>query len=196
MSNQRASKVNRIAGLAILIAMVVVLQIIGSFINFGSFSVSLVLVPIVIGAALYGADAGAILGAVFGVVVLLNCINGTDQGGYILWAANPFATAILCLLKGALAGLLAGTVYSTLSKKNAILGAIAAAIVCPLTNTGIFIGAMLVIYKDILVVWAGNNALLYYALMGLAGANFALEMAINVILSPAILRIIKTVKGE
>ena len=59
-------------GVALLTAIVVVLQLLGSFIRFGMFSISLVLVPIVIGAALYGAGAGAWLGFMFGVAVLIS----------------------------------------------------------------------------------------------------------------------------
>ena len=65
-------KVNakKIAGVGLLTALVVVLQLLGSFIKFGTVSISLVLIPIVVGAALYGVGAGAWLGGVFAVVVL------------------------------------------------------------------------------------------------------------------------------
>ena len=48
-------KVNakKIAGIGLMTAIVVVLQLIGSAIRFGTFSISLVLIPIVIGTALY-----------------------------------------------------------------------------------------------------------------------------------------------
>ena len=58
-----------LTGVALLTAIVVVLQLLGSFIRFGTFSISLVLVPIVVGAALYGAWAGCWLGFVFGLVL-------------------------------------------------------------------------------------------------------------------------------
>ena len=66
-------KVNakKIAGIGLMTAIVVVLQLIGSAIRFGTFSISLVLIPIVIGTALYGKGAGAWLGLVFGAVVLM-----------------------------------------------------------------------------------------------------------------------------
>ena len=48
-----------------------VLQFAGSAIRLGPFSVSLVLIPIVLGAALYGWGMGCWLGLVFGAVVLL-----------------------------------------------------------------------------------------------------------------------------
>ena len=55
---EKISGTQRMTGMAILTAIVIVLQLLGSFIRFGPFSISLVLVPIVIGAALYGAWAG------------------------------------------------------------------------------------------------------------------------------------------
>ena len=61
----------KIAGVGLLSAIVVVLQLLGSFIHFGPFSISLVLIPIVVGASLYGALSGAWLGLVFGITVLL-----------------------------------------------------------------------------------------------------------------------------
>lgn len=44
-------KIKKMVGLAIFTAIVVVLQLLGSFIKVGSFSISLVLIPIVVGAA-------------------------------------------------------------------------------------------------------------------------------------------------
>lgn len=48
----KKNDIQSLVGTAIVSAVVVVLQLLGSFIKFGTFSVSLVLVPIVIGAAL------------------------------------------------------------------------------------------------------------------------------------------------
>ena len=102
----RASeKTRRLTGLALMTAIVVVLQVVASFVKFGPFTITLALAPILIGAALYGPKAGACLGGVFGAVVLLACILGWDPGGAILWNANPFLTALVCLGKGILAGL-------------------------------------------------------------------------------------------
>ena len=59
-------------GMALFAAIVVVLQIIGNYIRIGNFSISLVLVPIIVGAALYGPAGGAFLGGVFGIVVIID----------------------------------------------------------------------------------------------------------------------------
>lgn len=73
----RASeKTRRLTGLALMTAIIVVLQVVASFVKFGPFTITLALAPILIGAALYGPKAGACLGGVFGAVVLLACILG------------------------------------------------------------------------------------------------------------------------
>ena len=53
-----------LVGLGILTAIVAVLQVVSMYITFGPFNITLALTPIIIGAALYGWQAGAFLGAV------------------------------------------------------------------------------------------------------------------------------------
>ncbi|MCL1829069.1 MAG: ECF transporter S component [Oscillospiraceae bacterium] len=196
MARESRISVNRMVGTAILIAIVVVLQIIGSFIRFGAVSVTIVLVPIVVGAAVYGRGAGAVLGGAFGVVVLINCINGVDIGGNMLWVVNPALTAVLCLIKGIAAGYAAGFVFSRISKKNIYAGAVCAAFACPVVNTGIFIAAMFLFFRETLSVWASLNGfpVVYYAFLIMAGLNFLFELGVNIVLCPIIVRIINAAK--
>lgn len=100
----------KLVGLGLLTAIVVVLQFIGATIKFGTFSISLVLMPIVVGAALFGVWAGAWLGLVFGIVVLIS------QDAALFMGINPFGTIVTVILKGVLAGAVSGLVYSGLSK--------------------------------------------------------------------------------
>lgn len=188
------SKTRTLTGLALFTAIVAVLQLMGTFVKLGPFSISLTLIPIVVGAAVYGPKAGAYLGGVFGAVVLIGCISGGDAGGAILWNVRPFVTAVLCLAKGALAGWAAGGVFAVLSNKNKVAGSILAAIVCPVVNTGIFCLALVFLYHDTLIAWAGGTSVVYYLLTGLVGVNFLLEMGVNVVVSPIIVRIVKARK--
>ena len=80
-------KTRRLTGLALLTAIIVVLQVVASFVKFGPFTITLALAPIIIGAALYGAGAGAWLGAVFGVVVLIAFVCNLLEAG-ILFSDN------------------------------------------------------------------------------------------------------------
>lgn len=190
------NKVKRIAGVGIFAAIVVVLQLFATFIQLGSFSITLALVPIVIGAALYGVAAGAMLGGVFGLVVLIMTISGAGGiGAYMLWAANPLLTLLVIMLRGILSGAAAGAVYQALAKKNKFAGVVCAAIVCPVVNTGLFLLAMHFIFSDFLEMWADGATTVYFLFVGLAGVNFIIELVINIVLSPTIVRILRAVKA-
>ena len=183
-------KTRRLTGLALLTAIIIVLQVVASFVKFGPFSITLALAPIIIGAALYGASAGAWLGGVFGVVVFIACVAGWDVGGNILFTANPFLTAVLCVVKGALAGLVAGVAYRAIDLRSPMDASITAGILCPVVNTGIFCIGLTLFFHDTLVAWAGGTDLVYYIIFGLTGVNFLLELAINLVLSTVIVRVV------
>lgn len=192
----RASeKTRRLTGLALLTAIVAVLQVVASFIKFGPFTITLALAPILIGAALYGPKAGAYLGGVFGMVVLIACILGWDPGGSTLWNANPFLTACICLVKGIAAGAAAGAVYRAVvggsrAHGRMMTGSIVAGVVSPLVNTGLFVLALTLLFHDILVTWAAGSELIYYIVFVLTGINFVLELVLNLVLSTVIVRVV------
>lgn len=189
------ANIKRMAGIALLMALVVVLQFLGGMIPpVGGFSISLVLIPIVLGAAVYGPRAGALLGGTFGVVVTINCITGADVGGAMVFQANPILCVLVVMGKGILAGLASGLVYQLLKGKNAYLAMVLAAIVCPLVNTGTFIICMMTFFKDVLAVWAGGGEIIAYVLSGLVLCNFVPEMIINVVFSPFGQRIVHTIQ--
>ncbi len=177
---------------AILTALVIVLQLLGAFIKFGAFSISLVLIPIVIGAALCGKGIGAWLGLVFGVAVL---ISG-DAAAFL--AIDVPGTIFTVLAKGTFCGLAAGWVYDRLKVKNSMVAVLASAIVCPIVNTGIFLIGCRVFFYHTLLTWAaaegfGGN-FIGYLLIGFVGLNFLVELAVNLVLSPVAVRLIQVAK--
>ncbi len=188
------NKVYRLAGVSILAAIIIVLQIVTTYFPVKPFAITLALVPIIVGAAIFDEKIGAVLGAVFRIVVLAMCIFGVDAGGAMVWNANPFLCAVVCLVKGTAAGYFAGLVYSILSKKNSILATVAAGIVAPVMNTGLFILGLSLFFRPLLAAWAGDTDIVYYALIGLTGVNFIVELCVNMVLSPIIVRILKAVK--
>lgn len=187
MSTERKKQTENLVLGAILTAIVIVLQILGGFIKFGPFSVSLVLIPIVIGAAKCGVKIGTWLGLVFGTVVLLN----GDATAF--FAVNVFGTVLTVLLKGAACGFAAGLTYKLLAKYNKYAAVIAAAVVCPLVNTGVFLIGCLLFFLDTIKVWGANLGFtntVSYVFLSMVGGNFLFELASNMILSPVILRIL------
>lgn len=193
----------KLTTLAIFTALIVVLQLISAlltrFVPVLPVSITLTLVPIVVGAALYGVGAGAYLGGVMGAVVLLFCVISLDLGGAVLWNSSPLLCALVCLVKGIAAGAVAALAYRALSGKNATAAAVVAGICAPTVNTALFVAGMFLFFKDTLLAWTegwaaqtGNAAdPLFYAILGLAGINYLLELTVNLVLAPVIVRIIK-----
>ncbi|MGM9522110.1 MAG: ECF transporter S component [Oscillospiraceae bacterium] len=188
MNSKNSVQTKKLVLVALFTAIVAVLQLLGVSIRFGVFAVSLVGVPIVIGAALCGPLAGAWLGLVFGITVL---ISG-DAGLFMAW--NPFGTILTVLLKGTLAGLAAGLVYKLLEKKNSFVAVLAAAVVCPVVNTGVFFLGCLAFFLDYCVEYAagfgitGSGAMVIITFF--IGWNFVFELGLDLILSGVIDRLI------
>ena len=177
----------KIALTALLTALVAILAYFGGFIKIGGLaSISLTLIPVVLGAALQGAWAGAWLGFVSGAVFFL-----TADAAYWLGLSVP-GTVITVLVKGALSGFLAGVAYKLLSKRNRYLGVLAAAVVAPLVNTGIFLLGCLVFFLDTVTqgAEAGGMSVAAYLITVFVGLNFVFELLANVVLSPALLRLL------
>lgn len=182
----------KLAGIAMLTAIVVILQLLGSFIRLGPFSISLVLVPIVVGAGVYGMGAGTWLGFVFGLIVL---ISG-DAATFL--AINPVGAVVTVIVKGTVAGLLVDLVYSGLKKINKYFAVVVSAIICPVVNTGIFLLGCKLFFMDTITQWAsawsaeqgGATNVLAYMILGLVGGNFIFELLVNIIMSPVIVKIV------
>ena len=187
MERKTSLDIRKLTYLAMLTAIVVVLQFLGSFIKLGMFSVSLVLVPIVVGAAICGPLAGLWLGFVFGIIVL---VSG-DAAAF--FAVNEIGTVVTVIVKGSMAGLVSGLVYKLFEKKNKYVAVFSSAVVCPIVNTGIFLLGCLVFFLETVTEWGaavGYESAGAYMILGLAGGNFLFELLFNIFLGPVIVTLI------
>ena len=173
MKRNNHASVVRLTSLAILAALVVVLQTVASGIRIGPVPISLTLVPIVVGAILFG----------------------PDQFTNLLWVANPFWLIVVCVGKAVLCGLCAGLAAKALEKKQT-LSCIAAALVAPVVNTGVFAVGMLTVFRPILAQYAGGTDVVPYLFVAFIGVNFLVEFAVNAVLSAAIARIVQVVRKQ
>lgn len=173
---------------AIMTALVVVFQLVGTFTTFfGPFSTALALIPIVIGAAMCGVGTGAWLGFVFGFVVL------ASGGANLFFAFSVPGTLITVIAKGTLCGLAAGLVYKLLNKHNKFVAVLAAAIVCPIVNTGVFMLGSIVFFLDFaekIAVAIGLEAAGIAVFTAMATGNFLFELGLNIVLSPVVVRLL------
>ena len=192
-SKGRKNLTSTIVGIGLLTAIVVVLQFVSMALRFGTFSITLTLVPIVVGAALYGWKTGAWLGFVFGVAVLLT----GDAAAFL--AINIPGTIATVLVKGAMAGLCAGLVYRLVAKKNQVAAVLLSSITAPIVNTGILLVGCRLFFFDTVSAWGaglGFENTFVYMIVGLVGINFIIELGVNLVLNPAILQIIKIGKKK
>lgn len=186
--------IEALVGTALLAALVLLLQFFVS-IPMGAFTITLTLVPIMLGAILYGPAVGALLGGVFGAAVSFQVITGA--AGVLstqMLQMAPVITIVVCLLKGILAGLGAGWIHKLLSRRGSNpLAVILSAISCPLINTGIFVAALFMFYYDLMISYAAENTMagvVTLVFVGIVGLNFVVEFLINVLLVPVVLRLL------
>ncbi len=181
---------------AILTAFVVVLQMLANITGaLLPTPITLVLIPIVIGAALYGVKMSAWLGFVFGLVVLLS--------GAANWflSFSVFGTIVTVMVKCTACGFVTGIVYKLTKKLNKKLAIWVSAIVCPVVNTGVFIIGCYVFFLKDLTEFIAESSLGYanataYIFLGLAGINFIIELVINMLLNPTIIFVLKSIKKQ
>ncbi len=204
-TNKKNHNILKLVELAMFSALIVVLQFVGSFLTgITGLPMSLVLIPIVVGAFHLGPKEGAFLGGVFGLMTVIMGFSGADLFTNILF--NIFGTVkmlicvTLCFVKAIAAGLGAGLIYKALGKlfkgKNVTLTTVLASVSAPIINTGIFVAAMLLFFFNDMgeiqtqLGIAVASPSFKFIFLGLAGWNFVSEFVINLVVSPAIARLV------
>ena len=180
-------QIKQLVLLALFTAMVAVLSYLGGFVKIGGLaSISLTLIPVVIGAALSGPGAGAWLGAVSGIVFF-----ATADAAF--WFGLSVAgTVITVMIKGIVCGYGAGLTYRLLQRWNRYVAVVASAVVCPVLNTSIFLVGCRLFFFDVVQSGAASERMstFAYLIIFFVGLNFVFELLTNIVISPAILRII------
>lgn len=183
--------VKRLVGVAALTALVVGLQLFSNYIQFGNISITLALIPVAVGAILYGPYVGAFLGMVLGAIAL----TAPSTAGFL--GINAWATVLICLVKTGLAGLVAGFVFKAFAffgkkqpeKKNRVIffaiGIIASALLVPVINTGVFILGAFAFFREPM---GGTFAKILAAVLT---TNFLIEFLVSAIMSPALVSLVK-----
>ncbi len=196
MKQKAKLSAKELTGIAVLLALVIVLQAFGGTISIGAVQLNFTLIPIVLGAILFGAWVGAFLGLACGIVVLVQVMMGVVPFYALIWANDPIATFFTCTVKTTAAGFVAGLVYHLLSKKNERAAIIVASGLVPVINTAIFIVGCLFMTNSVYGMAGGQNVLIFI-LVGLVTFNFFIELAVNLLVAPALQRVIKVVaKGN
>ena len=181
---KRTKRIKFITGLALLLAVEVVLSIISNYMP-GTVNFNLALIPISIGAVLFGPIGGFILGAANGIVTLI------APGTQVFVAQNAFATVLLCILKTGLAGLVSGYVYKAIKIINTNGAIITSGILVPIVNTSIFILGVILFF---LPLYGEGKQAIGVLFSSVISINFLIEFLISALLCPAVIQIINVSK--
>ncbi len=191
-----------IAYFSVLVALIVLFQCLAGFgfLTFGTTSLSFSLVPIVLGGILLGWQAGGLLGLLFGFIVLMFGVAGTDAFTATLLADVPVMTVLICIVKGVAAGIVPALLYRLIARKSAFAAVIVASLSAPIVNTGLFILGCLCIPGTLFGVRSalGMDEMNFFKfiLVGIVTYNFFIEFAINLVLAPALYRVVTVVERQ
>lgn len=179
--------------MALLVAVIILMAFtpIG-YIRTGVLSLTLLVVPVAVGAILLGPAGGAILGGVFGITSFIQCF-GMDPFGTTLLGINPWATFLVCVPTRILAGWAAGLVFAAM-RKNKRAGVKEAAyyvanLACPLCNTLLFMTTLCLCFfqTDYIQEFAeGRNVFLFAVIF--VGINGLVEAVVCFVLGSLISR--------
>ena len=169
----------------LLLALEVVFQTLGNYLQIGLVNINLTLVTVVLAAVWCGPLSAMILGFFNGIMALFS-----PSTLAIFMPINPVATVFICLLKCTVAGLVASLIYRAFNKVNRIVGmtagVITASIAVPVINTGIFALGSILFFRPFLesgVSEAFPN-IGAFLIFGVIGINFVIELATTVVVAP------------
>ena len=186
--NQEHEILKRIVSIGLLTALTAVFSMIKIPVA-STATVTLVLPIVVIGAALYGPIVGAWL-------TVIPTITSFGEATLFL-TYSPVGTGLTLFLKGILAGLCAGLIYKALSKKHPLGAVTCAAVVAPVVNSGVFVlGCYVFIWDELMALAEANGVGIAVLLLGLVVVNFVIELILNLVLCPTILRVIQLVSKK
>ena len=178
-----SSKVRETALTAVLAAIILLMAFTPlGYLRIGPMSITLLVIPVVIGGITLGPVRGGLLGAVFGATSLAQCFMG-DISGAAMFAANAAGTVIACFVPRILIGVVAGVLFPFLMKtaRNGAAAFIGTAVAGTLTNSILFIGLVVAFFKDS-VLGGGSFWAIFVSFFSV---NVAVELIVGVIVSAA-----------
>jgi len=180
------TSVRRITGVAILLAVEIVLQTLGNYIAPFGVSINLALVPIAVAAIVYGPIAAGFLGLCNGAMVLASPYTISTFFNYA-----PIGTVITCLVKCTVASVVAGLVFKLMKQKHFKSGVVVSSLLIPVINTGLYITFCFTIMRPAInAMPSGQNAIAAVFSIPLL-INFLFEFVSMAALTPGIIKIYK-----
>lgn len=188
--------------LSVLIAILLLLELTGlGMIKTAGLEITIMLVPVIVGAIVMGPAAGALLGGVFGLISFWECF-GKSAFGVVLMGINPIFTFLVCVPTRILAGWICGLVFKGLSKldKSNLWSFGAAGLIGALCNTALFMSMLCLCFyhteyiQGFAAALGSSNAFLF--VIAFVGVNGLVEGAVCLITGAAIAKAVMYSRGK
>ena len=149
MSNT-SSKTRYMVELAMMIAVILLMAFTPlGYIRTPFLTVTLITIPVAVGAMFLGPKGGMVCGLAFGLTSFYTALTAPSLMMAAFMTVNPIYVAILCIIPRALEGLFCGLIFKALRKalKNPVTYYIAG-ISCPAINTILFMGTLVLLFYN------------------------------------------------
>lgn len=187
-----------LAQLGMLSALIVIMTFVPyiGYISIGALSITLLHIPLIIGACVMGPKGGLVLGAVWGITCIIKAATSPVA------VTDPlFTNPLVSLLPRLIAGLVAGLVYSLISKKlnKQHLAAVLSAISACVTNTVFVMGSLYLVYGQsseaakLGIVQFDFGSFIYFILAAF-GTNAVFEMIIGIVVAVPVSHALRKMK--
>lgn len=181
--------------LAVLAATMVVLQIaVTLLVRVGAVAPTLALIPLVIGSAALGVKAGVVLGTLFGAIAYICGLTNLDTFTNLMITYKPFETAMICILKAVLAGVISALVFKfvmRISKKKLFPAALASSVIAPIVNTAVYVLGMALFFRELVPGYTFTDSDAIWVVIGsvfmIIITNFIMEVIVTGICSPIVM---------
>lgn len=163
------------------------------YIRTGGLEITLIVIPVAVGAVILGPVGGLVLGAVFGITSFIQCF-GMSAFGSVLLSISPVKTFVTCVVTRTLMGWLTGVIYQGMKKvsHNRSLSTVVANLCCPLMNTLLFMSCIVIFFyqtdyiQSMVSMLGATNPFLF--VLGFVGINGLVEAALCFIVGSAVTR--------
>ena len=181
--NLNRNSMFRLTLIALFIAIIVVMNFtpIG-YITTGLFSITLLTIPVALGAACTGLAGGTILGFVFGLTSFLQAFGigfVVDPLATTLFTENPVGYSITCFLPRIVTGFISAIAFYLFKRKDKIgfPAFIVSAGLVPVLNTLLFMTFFALFYRNTVLGGASVMTVILSALT----INFLIEFTVTII---------------
>ena len=188
-----------LAQISILSALIIIMTFVPylGYISYGALSITLIHIPVIVGACLLGVKGGAALGAVWGISCIIKAVTAPPSPLEGIIFRNP----LIALIPRVLMGMAAGLIMHLIEKKSKTLGAVLAGVAACLTNTVLVMGGIYLIYGekygDALNISSISFGGLTNYILAAFGINAVIEIATAIIITvPVVNAVSKRLIGK